>query len=40
MTRDSAESNKYTSLQPMKGSYVYTVAVTYDGEYMTWQVVE
>ena len=43
LTRDSAESNKYTGILTTNepyGTYVYTVAVTYDGENMTWQIVE
>jgi len=43
LTRDSAESNMYTGiLQTIEpnGSFTYSVRVTYDGENMTWQIIE
>ena len=42
LTRDGAESNKYTGIlttNEPNGTYVYTVADTYDGEKMTCQIV-
>ena len=38
LTRDGAESNKYTGIltnNEPNGNYVYTVALTYDSENMT-----
>ena len=43
ITRDSAESNTYTGIlqtSEPNGSFTYSVEVTYDGENMTWRVVE
>tara|TARA_Y100000022_G_C13191013_1_gene348055 strand:- start:590 stop:865 length:276 start_codon:yes stop_codon:yes gene_type:complete len=41
LTRDSSESNMYTGILETRepaGSFTYSVKVTYDGEYFTWQV--
>ena len=43
ITRDSNESNTYTGIletSEPNGAFTYTVAVTYDGENMTWRVLE
>lgn len=43
ITRDSADSNTYTGILQTSepgGSFTYSVAITYDGEYFTWRVLE
>ena len=43
ITRDSAESNGYTGIlqtSEPNGSFTYSVEVTYDGENMTWRVLD
>ena len=41
ITRESDTSNKYTGIlktSEPNGSFTYSVAITYDGENITWQV--
>ena len=43
ITRDSNESNTYTGIlvtSEPNGEFTYTVAITYDGENMTWRTSE
>jgi hypothetical protein len=43
ITRDSSESNIYTGILETTepgGNFTYSVKVTYDGENMTWRVIE
>jgi len=43
LTRESAESYTYTGILETSepgGNFTYSVDVTYDGDYFTWEIVE